>query len=85
MNVSSRQLFLWIACLAPAGLSAPLAAHPVLTFIVTSHIEVSKGPPQPPTDETFPLIVTLGHRFLMVEANDTRTIYEFRSQSHFAA
>jgi len=72
-----RQLCLWIACLALPGLSAPLAAHPVLTFVVTSHIEVSKGPPQAPTDETFPLIVTLGHRFLTVEAKDVRTIYDF--------
>jgi hypothetical protein len=55
----------------------PLAAHPVLTFVVASHVEVSKGPPQPPTDETFPLVVTLGHQFLAIEAKDVRTIYDF--------
>jgi hypothetical protein len=66
----------WIAW-SLVGLSAPLTAHPVLTFVVTSHIEASKGPPQPPTDETFPLIVTLGHQYLAIEAKDVRTIYDF--------
>jgi hypothetical protein len=56
---------------------APLAAHPVLTFVVASHVEVSKGPPQPATDETFPLVVTLGRQFLAIEAKDVRTIYDF--------
>jgi hypothetical protein len=56
---------------------APAAAHPVLTFTVASHVEVSKGPPQPPTDETFPLIVTLGRQYLAIEAKDVRTIYDF--------
>jgi len=64
MSSSLRRLCLCILSAALPGLMAPLAAHPVLTFVVASHVEVSKGPPQPPTDETFPLIVTLGRQFL---------------------
>jgi hypothetical protein len=73
VNALTRVL---LAAVLP-GLMAPLAAHPVLTFTVASHIEVSKGPPQAPTDETFPLNVTLGRQFLAIEAKDTRTIYDF--------
>jgi hypothetical protein len=58
-------------------------AHPVLTFSVTSSIEpikgveAQKGAPQRASHETFPLIVTLGHQYLSVDAKDTRTIYDF--------
>jgi hypothetical protein len=77
MSASLRRLCVWIIGAALPGLMAPLSAHPVLNFVVASHVEVSKGPPQPPTDETFPLIVTLGHHFLTIEAKDVRTIYDF--------
>lgn len=57
-------------------------AHPILTFTVASHFEPMKGGdvlqgPQHPSDETFPLIVTLGHQYLSIDAKGTRTIYDF--------
>jgi hypothetical protein len=78
--VNTLTRILLAAAVGIASMSAvpsPLAAHPVLTFVVASHIEVSKGAPQPPTDETFPLIVTLGHQYLAIDAKDVRTIYDF--------
>lgn len=63
--------------------AAPLLAHPVLTFVVVSHKEPpegmksSTGSAMRPSDETFPLTVTLGHQYLAVEARGTRTIYDF--------
>jgi hypothetical protein len=58
-------------------------AHPVLTFSVTSNIEplkgveAQKGAIQRASHETFPLTVTLGHKYLSVDAKGTRTIYDF--------
>ncbi len=57
--------------------AAPLCAHPVLTFTVTSRLEPAPGQSQAPSEETFPLIVTLGHQFLSIEAKGTRTLYDF--------
>jgi hypothetical protein len=57
--------------------AAPLCAHPVLTFSVTSRVEPPPGQSQQPSQETFPLVVTLGHQFLSIEAKGTRTIYDF--------
>jgi tetratricopeptide (TPR) repeat protein len=62
---------------------SPIAAHPVLMFTVTSHkepppgMQSSSGQVAKPSDETFPLAVTLGHRYLLVQAHGTRTIYDF--------
>jgi hypothetical protein len=62
---------------------ANVRAHPVLTFTVASHIDPIKGvqaqkaPPQPSSDESYPLTVTLGHKYLSMEAKGTRTIYDF--------
>jgi hypothetical protein len=66
-----------LACLGFAAFAAPLCAHPVLTFTVASRVEPPPGQSQKPSEETFPLIVTLGHRFLSIEAKGTRTIYDF--------
>jgi hypothetical protein len=60
----------------------PLAAHPVLTFTVTSHKQPApgmkaEGEAVQPSDKSFPLIVTLGHQYLITEAEGTRTIYDF--------
>jgi hypothetical protein len=65
-----------------ALLALPLAAHPVLTFTVTSHKQPAvgmkaEGQAVQPSDKTFPLIVTLGHQYLITEAEGTRTIYDF--------
>jgi hypothetical protein len=71
-----------IASVAFALGTMPLAAHPVLTFTVTSHKEpaagmTAAGQVVQPSDKTFPLIVTLGRRYLITEAEGTRTIYDF--------
>jgi hypothetical protein len=65
--------------LAAVLLATGVAAHPVLTYSVASHLEPLKGqnPLQAPTDETFPLIVTLDHQYLSIEAKGKRTIYDF--------
>jgi hypothetical protein len=65
--------------LAAALLATGAAAHPVLTYSVTSHVQPAPGqsPAQPASDETFPLIVTLGHQFLIIEAKGKRTLYDF--------
>jgi hypothetical protein len=57
--------------------STLLPAHAVLTFQVASHTEPAPNQSQKATDETFPLVVTLGHQFLSTEAKGTRTIYDF--------
>jgi hypothetical protein len=44
---------------------------------VASHTEPAPNQSQKATDETFPLVVTLGHQFLSTEAKNTRTIYDF--------
>ena len=73
----------WLVVLVLCSLSAsPLVAYPVLTFTVTSHKEpaagaTASGKPVQPSDKTFPLLVTLGHQYLIVEAEGTRTIYDF--------
>jgi hypothetical protein len=73
----------WLVSLALYSLSAsPLVASPVLRFTVTSHKEPAagaqaSGQPVLPSDKTFPLLVTLGHQYLIVEAEGTRTIYDF--------
>jgi tetratricopeptide (TPR) repeat protein len=65
--------------------TAPLTANSALTFTVASHKESpeglkSSGQPVPNSDESFPLAVTLGHQYLIVEAQGTRTIYDFARQ-----
>ncbi len=65
-----------------ALMALPLAAHPVLELTVTSRKQpavamMSAGKPVQPSDETFPLIVTLGHQYLITEGKGTRTIYDF--------
>jgi hypothetical protein len=78
-----RMTALWLIAFVACGLfSGPLAAHPVLTFTVVSHKEPAKdmksaGKAVQPSTETYPLIVTLGHQYLTVEAQGTRTIYDF--------
>jgi hypothetical protein len=73
----------WVALVAFGLCTIPLAAHPVLTFTVTSHKEPPKGmksstgKESQPSDETFPLTITLGHQFLIEEMHGTRTIYDF--------
>ncbi len=73
----------WIPAATCAALAAPLGAHPVLTFTVASHKEQSNGMKSStgeaalPSDETYPLRVTLGHRYLIEEMQGTRTIYDF--------
>jgi tetratricopeptide (TPR) repeat protein len=62
--------------------ASPLVAYPILTFTVTSHKEPAagqkaSGQPVLPSEKTFPLLVTLGHQYLIVEAEGTRTIYDF--------
>jgi tetratricopeptide (TPR) repeat protein len=79
IRVTARVLIVSVAF----ALSAmPLVAHPVLTFTVTSHKEPAAGMKAAgqvaqPSDKTFPLIVTLGHQYLITEAEGTRTIYDF--------
>jgi hypothetical protein len=79
LGLTTRWLVAFVAC----GLcSAPLVAHPVLTFAVVSHKEPAKdttsgGQVVQPSTETYPLVVTLGHQYLTVEAQGTRTIYDF--------
>jgi hypothetical protein len=72
-----RSIYILIVCCAVSGFPLPLWAHPVLTFSVASHVEPAPGHADKPTDETFPLVVTLGHRFFSTEAKDVRTIYDF--------
>lgn len=74
----------WWTTLAACGLCVvPVAAHPVLTFTVTSHKEPPKGMKSStgkeakPSDETYPLTITLGHQYLIEEMQGTRTIYDF--------
>jgi hypothetical protein len=61
------------------GFVATAAAHPVLTFdeqIVTkSPAKGAKGPK--PGTEQFPVSVTLGRKYLSVDAQNTRHIYDF--------
>lgn len=71
-----------IVCVAFSLGAMPLAAHPVLTFTVTSHKEPAVGMKAAgqivqPSNKTFPLIVTLGRQYLITEAEGTRTIYDF--------
>jgi hypothetical protein len=78
----------WLTVLVAVGCAmptTPLTAQPVLTFIVASHKESpeglkSSGQPVPSSDESFPLVVTLGHQYPIVEARGTRTIYDFERQ-----
>ena len=77
-----RTVWLLIVSIAFALKAFPLAAHPVLTFTVTSHKEPPVGAKPErgevkPTDKTFPLVVTFGHRYLITEAEGARTIYDF--------
>jgi len=51
-------------------------AHPVLTFTVTSRME-PLDQAKAATTETFPLVVTLGHQFLVLDGKGHRTIYDF--------
>lgn len=82
MSLRSLTVLVAVGCLT---ISAPLVAHPVLTFTVASHKESpegsnSSGQPVPSSDETFPLAVTLGHQYLVVEVRGTRTIFDFARQ-----
>ena len=77
-----RTLCSLMVSIAFALKALPLAAHPVLTFTVTSHNEPAvgmktDGKEAKPTDKTFPLVVTFGHQYLITEAEGTRTIYDF--------
>ena len=73
----------FISLLACVTLAAAPAAHPVLTFTVSSHKEPpigmnsSTGKAVVPSDETYQLGITLGHRYLIEEMQGTRTIYDF--------
>jgi tetratricopeptide (TPR) repeat protein len=74
----------WLIALVVCGLyTVPLVAHPVLMFTVTSHkeppkgVKSSTGKESKPSDETYPLTVTLGHQYLVEEMQGTRTIYDF--------
>ena len=73
----------WLIGLVLCSVSgSPLVAYPILTFTVTSHKEPAAGAkaagqPVLPSEKTFPLLVTLGHQYLIVEAEGTRTIYDF--------
>jgi hypothetical protein len=62
-----------------AGFVGAVDAHPVLKFVEQV---VNKPPPQAPTGtlattEEFPVSVTLGHKYLLMDAQDTRQIYDF--------
>jgi hypothetical protein len=76
---SSRFGFIWLSmALAALGTgSAQLQANAVLTFTVASHVQPVAGKHETPTDETFPLIVTLGHQFLSTEVKGIRSVYDF--------
>jgi hypothetical protein len=79
IRLTMRPLVAFVAC---ALFSGSLAAHPVLTFTVTSHKDPAKdmkssGKAVQPSTETYPLVVTLGHQYLTVEDQGTRTIYDF--------
>ena len=84
--MSFRSLCVSIACIGVSAFPIPASAYPVLTFSVASHVEPPAGNAQAPTgnaqaatDESFPLIVTLGRQFLAVEAKGSRTIYDFEN------
>ena|SRR5271166_503449 len=72
----------WMTAVACALCAGQAVAHPVLTFSVASHKvpfknTTSTGKASQPSDETYPLTVTLGHQYLIVEKQDIRTIYDF--------
>ena len=75
--MQSARLGTWLLLAALLAYSGRLPAHAVLTFQVSSHTEPAPSQPQKATDETFPLVVILGHQFLSTEAKGTRTIYDF--------
>jgi hypothetical protein len=58
-------------------------AHPVLNFMVTRQFSTAEGAPKEESNETFPLAVTLGKQFLIVEAKTTTTIYDFQRAREF--
>lgn len=58
-------------------------AHPVLNFIVTRQIDPEDGQKKDPSKEAFPLAVTLGKQFLIMEAKGTSTIYDFPRAREF--
>lgn len=82
-NRPLRSTARWFVSLVLCSFGAsPLLAYPVLAFTVTSHKVPAAGAtassqPLQPSDKTFPLLVTLGHQYLIVEAEGTRTIYDF--------
>ena len=59
------------------ALCAHVDAHPEIHIQVHSHIESTEDLKAKPTDETYPLVVTLGHTYLITESKGTRTIYDF--------
>lgn len=67
------------AALLCAALVASAHAHPVLTFteqIVTHPSEAGAASAKPGTEQ-FPVTVTLGRKYLRVDAQNTRQIYDF--------
>jgi hypothetical protein len=72
----------WMTAVACVLCTGPVVAYPVLTFTVASHKvpfknTTSTGNISHPSDETYPLTITLGHQYLIVDKPGTRTIYDF--------
>jgi len=74
-----------IALSALAATPLPARAHPVLTLTVSEHsVSITPGGQPAPPDASYPLTVTLGHRYLSYERDGKRYIDDFATARAFA-
>ena len=61
-------------CVCSGGVAA---AHPVVTLVQTFTSQPAKGATAKPVSSEYPVRVTLGRKYISVDAQDTRRIYDF--------
>jgi hypothetical protein len=70
----SGRIFAAVLCLGATGLAS---AHPVVTLVQTFNSTPAQGATAKPVSSEYPVRVTLGRKYVAVDAQDTRRIYDF--------
>ena len=66
-----------VALLVCGTLVGAAEAHPVVTLVQQFSSQPAKGAAAKPVSSEFPMRVTLGRKYIAVDANDLRRIYDF--------
>src|ERR1044071_8663709 len=67
-------------CLSMAGMTT---AHPVVTLVQTFNSTPAKGATAKPVSSEFPVRVTLGRKYIAVDAQNTRNIYDLEHRRFY--